>query len=70
MIRANNINGWGAYSQLNFVGSVIETPPLQMQTPTFDVTISTLTQVQLLWVPLILGPQTGGIAVAQYEVLY
>lgn len=30
-IRARNVNGWGAFSQLNFVGSYIETRPLQMQ---------------------------------------
>jgi hypothetical protein len=27
-IRAFNLNGWGAFSQLNFIGSLIETRPL------------------------------------------
>lgn len=55
-IRAKNVNGWGAYSQLNFVGAMIETTPLQMIKPSFSIPDSSLTQVHLLWTPLELGP--------------
>lgn len=69
-MRAYNVNGWGAYSQINNAGALIETPPLKMATPSFDIPSSTLTEVKLTWVALILGAETGGIAVDNYIVSY
>jgi len=52
-IRAHNINGWGAYSQVNFIGSLIETRALPMDLPTYDIPESTNTMIKLYWTPLI-----------------
>lgn len=54
-IRARNVNGWGAFSQLNFVGSYIETRALPMQQPSFDIPASLNDLIKLTWVPLTLG---------------
>lgn len=39
-IRAHNLNGWGAYSELNVVGATIETVPSAPAAPSFDATAS------------------------------
>lgn len=41
-----------------------------MQEPSFDIPESTNTKIHLTWVPLVDGPQTGGIPVDEYRVLY
>lgn len=69
-IRARNINGWGAYSQVNFIGALIETRPLQMEQPTYDIQESTNFMIKLYWTPLIQGQQTGGIPLDGYRVFF
>lgn len=64
------MNGWGDYSQVNFVGSVVETRPLKMQTPSFDIPTSSNTEIKVIWVPLVVGPETGGVTIDEYRVLY
>jgi hypothetical protein len=71
VIRAHNINGWGLYSQINFNGAVIQTSPLAMNTPSFDIPTSSLTQVNVTWAPVIdNSPATGGIPLSGYTVFY
>ncbi len=69
-IRARNLNGWGAYSQVNFAGAVVETRPLKMQSPSFDISSSNNNEIKLTWIPLTLGAETGGIPVDEYRVSY
>lgn len=42
-VRASNSKGWGAYSELNTDGATIETLPLAMLAPTFDLSLSSNT---------------------------
>jgi hypothetical protein len=41
-----------------------------MEVPTYDIPESTNTMIKLYWTPLIEGPQTGGIVLDGYRVLY
>jgi hypothetical protein len=48
-VRAQNSNGWGAYSELNTAGATVEDVPGQLAMPTFDAAASTTSQVALSW---------------------
>jgi hypothetical protein len=39
-IRAQNLNGWGDYSEINLSGALIETLPSTLNTPTFNMASS------------------------------
>ena len=60
-VRAHNSKGWGDYSELNTLGATIETLPGTMTAPTFDLSLSSNTQIYLQWTSL-----TGQAAGGQY----
>ena len=62
-IKAHNSDGWGQYSEINTAGATIETLPLQMSAPSFDIATSTNTQIKLTW-NLLTGTGTGGSSVS------
>lgn len=61
-VAAVNADGTGEYSEINTSGATIETKPLTMDTPSFDSSASTNTQIKLTWNALT-GTAKGGSGV-------
>ena len=61
-VRAQNINGWGVYSEPNNSGQVVHTIPLTMDAVTFDFAEILNTEITIYWQALT-GVSTGGLTV-------
>jgi len=68
-VRAQNVNGWSAYSEPNSIGQVVHTIPLTMDPVTYVYAEITNTQTQFHWTALT-GANAGGSAVGidNYEI--
>lgn len=64
--RAANAQGFGPYSQVNADGALVETVPAQVQGLTFDVAVSSASQITISWTQLTTAAQTGGSAILSY----
>ena len=62
-VRAHNSNGWGAYSQLNAAGALVEDLPVKLAAPVFAHASSTKSTIVLTWSALT-GDSAGGGAVS------
>jgi len=63
-VRAMNAKGWGPYSQFNSAGPTIQFYPGKMAPVTNDPSLSTSTNLYLVWPIPSSSIQTGGTRVA------
>jgi hypothetical protein len=68
-VQAHNSAGLGPFSEINTAGATLETLPLQMSVPSFDVATSTSTQIKVTW-NILTGTATGGssVSITNYAV--
>jgi hypothetical protein len=67
-VRAQNSIGWGAFSQFNLLGQVVNVEPYQLETPSRGA-LTSEEQIQILWTPIEnTSQETGGSAILSYNL--
>ena len=64
-VRARNSIGWGAYSTSSTAATTVQVEPVQMNTPTRG-SLTSYSQIQIVWNPLTTKPQTGDSPIITY----
>jgi predicted phage tail protein len=67
VVRAHNSNGWGPKSEVNTVGALIATEPVQMTSLAYDSVLSTLSNIRITWTEPT-GLATGNSPILSYEI--
>lgn len=70
-VRALNAKGWGAFSELNTAGALVETKPAVMSAPTVVTSSVTTTSIPLSWTAPT-GANAGGasVTISSYDLQY
>ena len=66
-VRAQGLNGWGAWSSETSSGVTVETAPSQMNTPT-EGTLTNEAQIEIEWAALSTAAETGGSTILSYNL--
>ena len=68
-VRAQNVIGWGDYSNPNTVVQILKTEPLQPLTLVQEGPLTDDSQIHIIWEPLE-DPETGLDPITSYEVYW